>query len=402
MFLTIKFVKQQSNQMQRIYLDNAATSWPKPESVYAAVDYALRALGAPAGRGGYRQVVEVQRMIEQTRGLIAELINAPVRNSIAFTFNCTDSLSTALFGLLKPGDHVVTTVVEHNSVLRPLKHLESTQAIEVTIVGCDPTGLVDADELISAVRADTRLLCLNHISNVTGTIQPVASVKSKLITAGNEQTLFLVDAAQSLGHIPIDVQAMGVDILTASGHKGIMGPLGTGVLYVGENIADQIHPLRYGGTGTDGSLEFQPTTMPDKFEAGNLNVPGIAGVKAGIEFLNCDEGSSAGLRREELAQLFLQGILGIDGVKLQGMPSPENRIGVFSFTIEGLECHEASSILDSNWSVQTRTGLHCAPLIHRALGTESSGGTIRLSLGLFNTGSQIETAIDGIAQLAAM
>jgi selenocysteine lyase/cysteine desulfurase len=195
---------------------------------------------------------------------------------------------------------------------------------------------------------------------------------------------------------------MGVDILTASGHKGILGPLGTGLLYVAEEIADHIHPLRYGGTGTDGSIEIQPTTIPDKFESGNLNVPGIAGLYAGIKFLNSEEGSAAHHRQEELSQLFLDGILGIDRVQLQGSRSAENRIGVFSFLIDGLGCHEASSILDSNWSVQTRAGLHCAPLVHRALGTAAANGTVRVSLGPFNTRQHIETAVEAISRLASI
>lgn len=388
--------------MDRIYLDNAATSWPKPESVYAAIEHAQRVIGAPAGRGAYKQAVESQRLVEQTRGLVANLIGARHRRSVAFTFNGTDSLSTALFGLLKQGDHVVTSVVEHNSVLRPLKHLESNQLIEVTYVGCDEAGLVNEDDLIAAVRPNTRLVCLIHVSNVTGTIQPIETTKARLIETGNEQALFLVDAAQSLGHIPIDVQAIGVDLLAAAGHKGILGPLGTGVLYVRDEVAEAVQPLRYGGTGTDGSIEFQPTNTPDKFESGNLNVPGIAGVNAGIKFLNSDEGKAAHGQLAMLSKFLLDGILSLDRVSLQGSPSAKNRIGVFSISIEGLDCHEASSILDSNWSVQTRSGLHCAPLLHRSLGTAELNGTVRLSLGPFNTRQHIETAIDAISQLAAM
>ncbi len=387
--------------MKRIYLDNAATSWPKPETVYTAVDHALRVSGAPAGRGGYRQVVEVHRLIEQTRGLVAELINAPSRRNIAFTFNGTDSLSTAILGLLRPGDHVVTSVVEHNSVLRPLKHLETTRGVTLSYAGCDSIGRIRPDEVVAAVGPRTRLISLNHVSNVTGTIQPVENINTRIRAAGADQVVLLIDAAQSLGHLPIDVQALGCDILASSGHKGLMGPLGTGILYVADRIAPDILPLRFGGTGTDGSVEFQPTQVPDKFESGNLNVPGIAGINQGIRFLNSEDGKSAQSRRKELSQILLDGIQSIDGISLQGPHSLENRVGVFSISIAGIDCHEASSILDTNWSIQTRAGLHCAPLIHRALGSESQHGTVRLSVGLFNTFEQVQITIDALSKLAS-
>ena len=384
--------------MERIYLDNAATSWPKPESVYAAVDHTQRVLGAPAGRGGYRQVVDALKLVEQTRGLVAKFINAPKRQNIAFTFNGTDSLSTVIFGLLQPGDHVVTSVVEHNSVLRPLKHLESN-GIEVTYVGCDVFGRFGEEEVISAIRPSTRLVSLIHVSNVTGAIQPVANIKSGIRESGNEKAVFLLDAAQSLGHFPVDVQALGCDVLTAPGHKGLLGPFGTGILYCHDDIADQIRPLRFGGTGTDGSLEVQPTKTPDKFESGNLNVPGIAGVNAGIKFLTSDEGIEAHEVSKTNSELMLDGLLTINGVSVQGPPDLASRIGVFSISIDDFDCHDAASILDSNWIIQTRSGLHCAPLIHRALGTEKRHGTIRLSLGPFTTDVQVKKTLSALAEL---
>ena len=386
--------------MKRIYLDNAATSWPKPESVYQAVDHAQRVIGAPAGRGGYQQFVDALRLVEQTRGAVAKFINAPKRRNISFSFNGTDSLSTAIFGLLTKGDHVVTSVVEHNSVLRPLNHLASTGLIEVTYVDCDEFGMIDPQKVRDAIRTDTRLVCLVHASNVTGTIQPLENIKSFCDENGTDKTIFLLDAAQSLGHIPVDVQSLGCDILTAPGHKGLMGPLGTGIMYVRDKIAGEIDPLRYGGTGTDGSVEVQPTKTPDKFESGNLNVPGIAGIQAGIKFLNSEEGLAAHANWLELSTMMLDGILATEGVKLQGLRTMENRIGVFSVSIDGFDCHEASSILDSNWSVQTRSGLHCAPLVHRKLKTEEQSGTIRLSVGLLNTKNQIEIALGALQELA--
>ena len=387
--------------MERIYLDNAATSWPKPESVYVAVDHAQRVIGAPAGRGSSEQVVQAMRLVEQTRGLVAELIGAPDRRNISFTFNGTDSLSTAIFGLLKKGDHVVTSVVEHNSVLRPLKHLESQSIIETTYVGCDETGTFSEDDVVAAVRPETRLVCLIHASNVTGSVQPIENVKRRIVESGNEKTVLLLDAAQSLGHLPVDVEAIGCDILAAPGHKGILGPLGTGILYVAEHLSDQIRPLRFGGTGSSRSTEFQPTEVPQKFESGNLNVPGIAGINAGLKFLASDEGKLAHENQLRLSQLMLDGIASIDGVQLQGHSSTKNRIGVFSLSIDGFDCHEAAGIFESSASIQTRAGFHCAPLLHRALGTEAAGGTVRISPGFFNTASDIEAVLKVISEIAS-
>ena len=387
--------------MERIYLDNAATSWPKPESVYAAVDNAQRVIGSPAGRGSSEQVVQAMRLVEQTRGLVAELVSAPDRRNISFTFNGTDSLSTAILGLLKKGDHVVTSVVEHNSVLRPLKHLESQSVIETTYVDCDQTGTFSEDDVIAAIGPETRLVCLIHASNVTGSVQSIKNIKRRIVEAGNEKTLFLLDAAQSLGHLPIDVGEIGCDILAAPGHKGILGPLGTGVLYVADHVADQIHPLRFGGTGSSRSTEIQPTQVPEKFESGNLNVPGIAGLNAGLKFLNSDDGKSAHENQQQLWQLLLDGVESIEGVQLQGHCSTQNRIGVFSLSIGGFDCHEAAGIFESSASIQTRAGFHCAPLLHRALGTEADGGTVRISPGLFNTVADIEAVLRVIGEVAS-
>lgn len=385
--------------MPRIYLDNAATSWPKPDSVYDSIDRYQRVIGAPAGRGGYQEASEVLRLVEQTRGKLAEYIGATKRDSIAFTFSCTDALSTALFGLLETGDHVVTTEVEHNSVLRPLKHLESHNVITLSVVQCDSDGLVNTHDLIQEIGPQTRLICINHVSNVTGTIEPVRNLKRKMIEAGFDRPILLVDAAQSLGHVPINVETIGCDILAASGHKGLMGPLGTGILYMAPSVADSIQPFRFGGTGTDGSVEFQPTKVPDKFESGNLNVPGIAGLNAGLEFLTSEDGLGALEHSQQLSRMMLDGLINLDGVQLHGPIDASNRVGTFSISLAGLDCHEAASILDANWSIQTRAGLHCAPLIHRRMETETVGGTLRLSVGMFNTREQVETTIDALAAL---
>ncbi len=380
-------------------MDNAATSWPKPESVYAAIDHFQRVVGAPAGRGAYKEVIDVLRLIEQTRSQIADFINAPGdRRNIAFTYSGTDSLSTAIMGVLNDGDHVVTSTAEHNSVLRPLRFLEDANRISVSRVDCDLDGYVDARKISEAAQANTKLVALTHVSNVTGAIQPVESVGK---FCRENDIIFLLDAAQSLGHIPVDVQAIGCDMLAAPGHKGLLGPLGTGIFYYSNRMGERVQPLRYGGTGTLGGADEQPTDFPDKFESGNLNAPGIAGINAAIEYLQSEEGKACLAEAEECKTLLLAGLQRIAGIKLFGPAEADRRTGVFAFSVDPMACTDAAAALDSAWSIQTRAGLHCAPLLHRTLGTETAGGLVRLSLGLFNTKEQVESAISAISELAS-
>jgi cysteine desulfurase/selenocysteine lyase len=384
--------------LNRIYLDNAATSWPKPESVYSAIDRFQREVGAASGRGMYKEVVDVLRLVEQTRQQVAEFIKGGDRHNIGFTYSGTDSLCTAIFGILRDGDHVVTSVAEHNSVLRPLHCLESQKRIEVTRVPCDATGRFHHVEVVKNIQSNTRLVVLTHVSNVTGAIQPIEPVG---LHCQQEGITFLVDAAQSIGHLPIDVGNLGCDILAAPGHKGLIGPLGSGVLFYTDAVARRMTPLRYGGTGTIGGGDVQPEQLPDKFEAGNLNVPGIVGINAGIAFLNSQEGRQRLEAAEVLKRQMLEGILQIQGIKLHGPQQPDRRTGVFSVSFENMVCTDVAAALDTTWSIQTRAGLHCAPLLHRAIGTESAGGTVRLSIGLFNTEQEIELTLSALAELAA-
>src|SRR4051794_6478479 len=254
--------------MARIYLDNAATSWPKAEAVYGAVDHYQRQLGAPAGRSSYAEASDVERMIGSCRKKIATLIGATDPFRIVFTFNGTDSLNLALHGLLRPGDHVVTTVCEHNSVLRPLRFL-AQRDITTTYVPCDGHGYIDADAIREAITSKTRLIALIHASNVTGAIQSAEAVGK---IAADHGVFFVLDAAQSLGHVPIDVTSLGCHLLAAPGHKGLLGPLGTGVLYIAPSVEQQLLPLRQGGTGTKSDEDRQPDSLPDRYESGNLNV----------------------------------------------------------------------------------------------------------------------------------
>ncbi len=372
----------------RIYLDNAATSWPKPPEVYQAVQYALCQLGAPAGRGTYAEGIEVDRVLRRTRGLLAELLGRVDPQRVIFTFNGTDSLNLALHGLLQPGDHLVTTVAEHNSVLRPVRHLEQQHQITVTRVGCDSSGWVDPDEIARALRRPTRLVALVHASNVTGVIQSAEIVGRLAHEAG---ALFLLDAAQTLGHIPVDVQELSVDLLAASGHKSLLGPLGTGVLYVAPGVEQQLLSVRQGGTGSRSDEDHQPDSLPDKYESGNLNVPALFGLAAGLEYLQTR--GLQNIRQHELLLVdqLLTDLAAIAGVTLYGPTQADQRCGVVSLNVEGFDPRELAALLDSARRIQTRAGLHCAPLIHQALGTAPGGGTLRLSVGPFNTPEQMAT-----------
>ncbi len=385
-------------KLKRIYLDNAATSWPKPESVYRAVDHYQRELGAPSGRGAYCEAISVQRLIDQTRRQICELINASEDGSLVFTYSATDALCTAILGVLRDGDHVVTSVVEHNSVLRPLRHLEKEGRISVSRVGCDATGRFAVQSVVDSLQVNTRLVALTHASNVTGAIEPLEAIGKHCRANG---IIFLVDAAQTVGAVPVDVGKLNCDILAASGHKGLLGPLGTGILYCSDAVAENMTPLRFGGTGSTVSQDQQPGNMPDKFEAGNLNVPGIVGLQAGLEYLVSDQGQELLARQEELKQKMLAGILQIEGVNLHGPVLAKDRTSVFSLSFELTPCTEVAAALDASWSIQTRAGLHCAPLLHREIGTEFHGGTVRLSIGLFHSEQEIDLVLRALTEIAA-
>jgi cysteine desulfurase/selenocysteine lyase len=381
--------------MQRIYLDNAATSWPKPEAVYAAVDHYQRTLGAPAGRGTYAQAAEVERQVLGCRLALAELLHVSDPRRIVLTFNGTDALNLALDGLLRPGDHVVTSVCEHNSVLRPLAALRDRRQVAVTYVPVDRAGRVDPDDIRRACTPRTRVIALVHASNVTGTIQPAEAVGQIAREAG---AYFLLDAAQTLGYLPVDVQRMGVHLLAAPGHKGLLGPLGTGLLYVAEGVEAELQPIRQGGTGTHSEEEAQPRELPDRYEAGNLNVPGIVGLQAGVRHVLAAGVEAERARQQWLMTRLLAGLHELDGVQVYGPPDAAGRVGLVSLRWEGLSPQELASVLDAQWSIQTRAGLHCAPRMHASLGTLPEG-TLRLSVGHFTTLDQIDTVLAALATI---
>lgn len=383
--------------MTRIYLDNAATSWPKPESVYRAVDDYQRRLGAPAGRGAYAEAGEAERIVASCRKKIAQLIGASDPSRIVFTQNGTDSLNLALHGLLREGDHVVTSVCEHNSVLRPLRFLADLRKVNTTHVGCDSHGFVNPDDVRRAITPNTRLIALVHASNVTGAIQPVDEVGR---IAAERGVAYLVDAAQSLGHVPVDVERIGCQLLAAPGHKGLLGPLGTGLLYVAPGLEEELLPLRQGGTGTRSDEDRQPDSLPDRYESGNLNVPGIVGLEAGVSEVLARGVASIEQHVRELTTRLLEGLTAIPGIIRYGPQSAERRVGVGSFNVAGYDPQELAALLDANWSIQTRAGLHCAPRMHAALGTTPKG-TVRVSLGMSNTDHDVDALMAALREIAA-
>lgn len=381
---------------ERIYFDNAATSWPKPDAVYGAVDEYQRNNGAAAGRGVYRSAQAAERIVSQCRKRLADLIGATSPQQIVFTLNGTDSLNLALHGLLRPGDHVVTSVVEHNSVLRPLHALGQSQQVTYTLVGCNAEGVINPEEVRRAITSQTRLIALTHASNATGAVQPLAEIGK---IAAEKKVLFLVDAAQSLGHFPVNVNELGCQLLAAPGHKGLLGPLGTGLLYVAPGVESQLQPIRQGGTGTRSDEPEQPTSLPDRYESGNLNVPGIAGLNAGIAWLQ-ERGISSIQRHEaELRELLVTELSALPHVTLYGPCSEQPAVGVFSFNIRDFDPQEVAAALDASAGLELRSGLHCAPLMHTALNTAPSGA-VRASFGPFTTAEQVQALITAVREFA--
>ncbi len=376
-----------------IYLDNAATSWPKPETVYRASDEALRRGGSP-GRSGHKLSNAAGRTVEEARIALARLFNAPKPDRIVFTLNATDALNLALKGILKNGDHVITSSMEHNSVARPLEALRSI-GVEVTKVAMSPISGVDIQDVSAAIKENTKLMVFSHVSNVTGTVNPIADIGKLCHENG---ILFLVDAAQSAGAIPIDVMKMKIDLLAFPGHKSLLGPGGIGGLYIKEGLL--LNPLREGGTGSFSEMLTQPEKVPDRYESGTMNTPGIAGLAEGVRFLFEHGVETIQKKEAALTNMLLNGISEISGITVFGPPPGELRVGVVSLLINEMEPIQTAIILDSMFDIAVRAGLHCAPDAHITLGTLETGGTVRLSIGAFNTENDIELCLEALRSIA--
>lgn len=377
---------------QRIYLDNAATSWPKPEPVYQAVDQYQRQVGAAAGRGVYGSAGDAQRIVSRCRRLVAGQLGVADPTRVVFTGGCTEALNLAIFGLVRPGDHVVTTDAEHNAVLRPLAALRRDADVEVEYAPVDTFGRVDPAAIATLIRPNTRLVAVTAASNVTGAVNDVPAIGAACREAG---AALLVDAAQSLGHAPVDVAAAGVGLLAAPGHKGLLGPLGVGMLYIAPELGNSLKPLHLGGTGSMSESEQVPDELPGRYEAGNLNVPAIAGLAAAMEAAaEADFANGAHAAAERLRSRLAE----LPAVTLHTPPS--DAAPVVSLSVEGYDPHDVAGVLASA-GIECRSGLHCAARIHGSLGPAAGGGTLRLSPGYSTTADEVDAAVETLAQLAA-
>jgi cysteine desulfurase family protein len=379
-----------------IYLDHAATSWPKPPEVAQAMADFLERAGGNPGRSGHRLSVAAGRAVYEAREAVAELFNAPDPLRIIFTQNATHALNIAIRGLLRPGDRVVTTGMEHNSVMRPLRALEE-QGVELAVVPCRADGSLDPAEMKKAVAPGAKLVVVTHASNVVGTLLPVAAVAKIAHDAG---ALLLVDAAQTAGCFPIDVQEMGIDLLAFTGHKALQGPTGTGGLVVGDAVDPaEMEPLMRGGTGSRSEREEQPEDLPDKYESGTCNAVGIAGLHAGIRFVT-ERGVDA-VREHELTltRKLMEGLSEVAGVTLYGPADAAARTATMSIRVAGLRVSDVGFSLDEEFGVLSRVGLHCAPAAHRTLGTFPEG-TVRLAAGVFTTEDDIAQTVAAVKEVA--
>ena len=376
-----------------LFLDNAATSFPKPDSVYSAMDAVMREIGVAPGRGGYRQSLAAARIVFETRSALARFFGVSDSSRLIFTHSATESLNIAVMGLLKPGDHVVSTTVEHNALLRPL-HLVSGRGVEVTYVQANREGLVSAQEIAKALRPNTRLVAFAHSSNVTGTVQPLQEIVEVARKGG---ALTLVDAAQSAGYFPLDLEGMGIDLLAAPGHKGLYGPPGTGILALAAGL--KLEPLLVGGTGSSASSPEQPEGLPERFESGTTNTPAIAGLKAGLDFLLETGLDAIQAKGKLLVGEIVEGLRAVPGAIVYG-PATGERGGAVSFNLQGRDPAEIGFILDSEYDISVRAGLHCAPDVHRTIGSYPTG-TVRVSPGFFNSSEDISFFLTAIREIAA-
>lgn len=377
------------------YLDNAATSFPKPEGVYQALDrYARTALANP-GRAGHRMAVAAKATLDDARLRLTRFINGPGPERLAFALNCTDALNMAIKGVLNPGDHVVTTDLEHNSVSRPLVAMAEAGVITLTQVRADGGGTLDPDAVKAALTPKTRMVALTHASNVLGTVQPVAEIGR---LCRERDVLFLLDAAQTIGVLPIDVRAMHVSLLAFPGHKGLFGPTGTGGLYVAPGV--RIRAWREGGTGGDSKSPTQPPGFPEFLEGGTANLLGIVGMVAGLNFVE-ERGVEAIHRHEmELCERLRSVLADNPAIVPVGHADPARRVGTFSFRCEVMGSEDLAGILDSSFEMCVRAGNHCAPYVHQAVGSYDDG-LVRVSPGPFNTADDIDRLAAALREITA-
>lgn len=381
--------------MKIIYFDNAATSWPKPPQTIAAMQNYMQNIGGSSGRSGHRLSIEAARMVFDTREKLAQVFNVDDPLRIVLTRNATEALNIAVFGFLNPGDHVITSSMEHNSVMRPLRAMEA-KGVGITVIPCDKEGLIDPEQIIHAIKKNTRAIFITHASNVTGTVMPVSDIGR---IAREHGLVLCVDAAQTAGCCPIDVAEMNIDLLAFTGHKSLLGPQGTGGLYIREGLEKSIEPICVGGTGSRSEVEEQPDFMPDRYEAGTPNTVGIAGLQAGVDFALSQGINEIKEREESLVKLFIGNIKDVPGIILYGQTSVDQRIPVVSFNIAGMDPGAVALDLDERFNIMSRSGLHCAPSAHKTIGTYPQG-TVRFSFSCFNTPEQVIRSLEALKKIS--
>lgn len=377
-----------------IYLDNAATSYPKPEMVIHSIELALsQPLGNP-GRGSHKMAKEATASIFEARETICSFFNIGNPSQLVFTKNATEALNIAIFGLLKKDDHVITTSMEHNSVLRPLKHLELSGCINLSIVWANPKGKIYIEDILNQIQSNTRLIVISYSSNVLGSLNPIRELSN---LCRKKNVLLLLDASQGAGSELIDVEASNIDIMAFPGHKSLLGPQGSGGLFIREGI--EVTPLMMGGTGSISESLSQPKFMPDILESGTLNVPGIVGLKAGIDFITKTGIENIKKHKDMLLKYFINGLERINGIKIFSPTEQEGNTGIVSISIADSDSNELSQILDSTYDIRTRSGLHCAPLAHKTLGTLKTG-LVRFSFGYYNTLAELDICLYSLDEIS--
>lgn len=376
-----------------IYLDHAASSWPKPKQVGEAMVEAVDQFGANPGRGSHRLAMKASRAIFEARKHLADLFHISNPNDIAFMLNTTMALNAAIKGYLCEGDHVICTSVEHNSVRRPLEYLKNKKQIQISYVEADQQGKVRIENIQRLIQHNTRLIVCAHSTNLLGTILPIADIAT---LARKHGIRLLVDAAQSAGTIPVSVQQLGIDMLAFPGHKGLLGPQGTGGLYVSPDI--ELDPILHGGTGSQSEVIDQPLVRPDRYESGTQNTPGIAGLNAGVKQVLHDTVEMIEQKEQKLIQTMMEGLSYISGIRLLGPPKGERRAGLISFTLQNVEASQVAYELDRHYGIAVRAGYHCTPLSHMCAGTMQTGA-VRASVGYTTTQTDVEQLIYAVREI---
>lgn len=385
---------------KKIYLDNGATSFPKPQEVSDAVYYYMTNVGTNINRGGYEAAYDVEGIVYDTRQMISDMFGAGDSKNVIFTKNITESLNVVLKGFLKPGDHILCSSIEHNAVMRPLVQLQSQGIIEFDRIPCDKNGILDLSKISSLIRDNTKAIVMTHASNVNGTINPIKEV-GKICNDCDKDIKFIVDSAQTAGALPISMTEMNIDALCFTGHKSLLGPQGTGGFIINDDMVDLICPIIAGGTGSISHTEIMPDFMPDKFESGTMNIPGIIGLNQGIKWV-LNRGLDNILKHElELTKKFIDGISDLidsGDIALVGIKGTKGRTGVVSIQTLKHDLAEVAFMLDNQYGIMTRVGLHCAPSAHKSFGTYPTG-TIRFSFGNFNTSEDVEVAVKALYEI---